>query len=80
MLTWAKEAFEPLKLFMKLLSGHHWTTHSVLVVLVFLTRGWALSRAKGIPAQQLDEHLARAIALAVVLGGIGLFGGFLFFF
>jgi hypothetical protein len=78
LLTWGKEAYHPLKSLMVLLTGHHWITHGLVVLAVFLVLGWAFA-VRSIPAQGLDQRLAVTIAVSILVGGIGLLGGFLFF-
>lgn len=78
LLTWLKEASHPFKSFMVLLTGHHWITHGLVVLAVFLVLGWVFT-ARGIPAQGLDQRLAVMIAGAILVGGAGLLAGFLFF-
>ena len=39
LLVWAKESHEPLHAFMASLSGHHWTTHGIAAVALFVLLG-----------------------------------------
>lgn len=75
-LAWVKDATPALEQAMRNVLGHHWTTHGVVDVLAFLVLGFVLSRTE--MARQMDgTRLARIIAGAVVLAGLGLVGWFL---
>jgi hypothetical protein len=61
---------------MKRLTGHHWITHGIFVVVVFVALGWLFSRANG--GQGIQIPVPRLIGLlvgAVVVGG-ALIAGF----
>ena len=47
-LTWVKETYDPPNAAMKALLGHHWITHGVAVVIVFLALGFFLSKSGSI--------------------------------
>jgi len=69
LLAWIKDAYDPLNSFMASLSGHHWTTHSLVDVAVFLVLGAILTK-RGI---RIDgARLAMLLAGAVIVGGGGL--------
>jgi hypothetical protein len=77
LLAWVKDSFEPLNTAMAKLTGHHWTTHGLAVVLVFLLVGFALSRKDG---DALKGAYAPVVVLcgSVVLAGLGLVAWFVF--
>jgi len=63
---------------MKRLTPHHWITHGIFVVLVFLVLGWAFSRANGGRGVQIPvPRLIGVLVGAVVVGG-ALIAGFYF--
>ena len=67
LLAWAKDAYEPLNSYMASLTGHHWRTHGVVDVVVFVALGYYfLSRKIRIDGVRLAALLAVA---AVVAGG-----------
>ena len=76
LLAWVKDAYDPLNNAMAKTLGHHWTTHGVAVVLVFLIVGFMLSRSS---ADWIKSRYGAVYMLcgAVVLAGLGLAGWFL---
>jgi hypothetical protein len=77
LLAWVKDSYDPLNTAMAKLTGHHWTTHGLAVVLVFLIVGFALSRSH---EDTLKGPYAPIVVLcgSVVLAGLGLVGWFVF--
>lgn len=75
LLMWAKETSPTLLATMKSTLGHHWITHGVSVVLVFIVLGLIFSKTNFFATIQ-GKTLAIIIASAVVLGGLGLVGWF----
>ena len=69
LLAWIKDAYDPLNSFMASLSGHHWTTHSLVDVAVFLILG-AILTGRGVKID--GARLAMLLAGAVIVGGGGL--------
>jgi hypothetical protein len=69
LLAWVKDAVEPLNNAMAALTGHHWITHGLLNLLVFLVGGIVLMR-RGV--RITGAQLAVVIAVAAVVGGGGL--------
>ena len=58
---------------MVLLTGHHWITHGLADVIVFVVLGFVFLRFD--TAQRLSEMaLVTTLALAVVVAGLGLVG------
>ena len=76
LLAWVKDAYDPLNIAMAKTLGHHWTTHGVAVVLVFLIVGFVLSRSSTdwIKSRYGAVYL---LCTAVVVAGLGLAGWFL---
>jgi hypothetical protein len=68
-LAWIKDAYDPLNSFMASLTGHHWTTHGLADIAVFLILGWILMARH---VRLSGTTLAAALAAAIVLGGGGL--------
>jgi hypothetical protein len=75
-LAWIKDSFAPLNSFMASLTGHHWRTHGLADVILFVVLGLLLMRV-GAP-RQVTNGLIAAVVAAVVLGGGGLAAWFLF--
>jgi hypothetical protein len=69
LLAWVKDAYDPLNTFMASLSGHHWTTHGLTDVAVFLIVGFVLMK-RGISID--GTRLALLVAGAAIAGGGGL--------
>jgi hypothetical protein len=69
LLAWVKDAYEPLNTLMAQVGGHHWTTHGLADVIVFLALGAVLTR-RGITMD--GNRIACLVAAAVVLSGAGL--------
>jgi hypothetical protein len=68
-LAWIKDAYDPLNNFMAALTGHHWITHGLTDIAVFLIVGTLLMKRNFI----MDgTRLAVLVAGAVVVGGGGL--------
>lgn len=69
LLAWVKDAYDPLNSFMASLSGHHWTTHGLTDVAVFVIVGSLLMKRR---ISMDGTKLAALVAGAVILGGGGL--------
>ena len=70
-LAWAKDAYPPLNDFMKSLSGHHWTTHGLADLVVFLGLGFIFMNTR--VAQEINPNrLIEALIGAVAIAGLGL--------
>jgi hypothetical protein len=76
LLAWIKDAFDPLNDFMALLTGHHWITHGLIDVAVFVVVGSVLLR-RGYRVS--GNRLALGVAVAAVVGGGGLMLWFVLF-
>jgi hypothetical protein len=68
-LAWVKDAFDPLNTFMAHLTGHHWITHGLANVALFLIVGVVLT-ARGYRVS--GNALAFGVVLAAIVGGGGL--------
>lgn len=75
-LTIIKEEYHPLNVYMKSLTGHHWITHGIAVVAVFLVLGFLFSRM-GIVQRMRATTLTNMLIATVVIFGLGIFGYFL---
>jgi hypothetical protein len=77
-LAWAKDSCEPLNSFMTSVSGHHWTTHGLADVILFIALG--LISLKTNLAEKIDPNrLISILVWAVVAASLGLFAWYLFF-
>lgn len=68
-LAWAKDAYAPLNAFLASIAGHHWTTHGLLDLLLFVGLGilFTFTRiAEKIRAQNLIAILVAAVVSATV--------------
>jgi hypothetical protein len=68
-LTIVKDASTPLHDFMQKLLGHHWTTHGVVVLAVFVVLGWILSKNDAITKLSDATLIGSVVAGAVINGG-----------
>ena len=75
-LTWVKEAYEPLNVFMKSLTGHHWTTHGITDVVLFIVLGMIFMNT-GVAEKMSPNSLVLTLTGAVVVAGLGLAAWFL---
>jgi hypothetical protein len=69
LLAWIKDAYDPLNSFMASLTGHHWTTHGLADIAVFLILGFIFMQ-RGFSFD--GTRLAALVAGAVIVGGGGL--------
>ncbi|MBI3900160.1 MAG: hypothetical protein HY308_18000 [Gammaproteobacteria bacterium] len=78
LLVVAKETNESLMTWMKAVSGHHWITHGILTVLVFVALGFILARFQPSKRSWINESgLALLVGATTVVSGLLLFGFFL---
>ena len=67
---------ETILAWMKAATGHHWVTHGLFNIIIFVALGWALSRLNNGHGVKITANvLVIFIAIAVVLGGL-LIAGF----
>lgn len=63
---------------MKNLTGHHWITHGLIVVVAFLVIGWGLAKTNsGQGLKITPDRLITLIVSAVVLSGLIIAGFYL---
>jgi hypothetical protein len=70
-LAFVKDAYAPLNTFMAHLTGHHWRTHGLADLIVFIVLGW-IFLAQGIPARGMTNGLVVTVAAAVVVASAAL--------
>lgn len=73
-LAWVKDLYAPLNSFMAMLTGHHWRTHGIFDLVVFLAVGFVLMQGQ---FKMDGTRLAIIVASCAVLSGAGLAGYFL---
>jgi hypothetical protein len=71
----AKENLAPVKAWMASLSGHHWTTHGILVIVLFIAMGYLLSRA-GLEKKLDADKISWLVIVGTALGGLIIVGFF----
>jgi hypothetical protein len=65
-----KESNENVLALMKRLTFHHWVTHAIFLIIVFVVLGWAFSRANGGRGVQISvPRLSGLLVAGVVVGG-----------
>ena len=69
LLVVAKEKIPAVQAGMQKLTGHHWVTHSVIILVLFAFVGWALARANA--GQGIRLTASRLIGLLVAGVGSG---------
>ena len=69
--AWAKDVSAPLTDFMKSLTGHHWTTHGLADLLVFVGLGLIFATSK-IAEKMGSNRLIGILIGAVVIAAAGL--------
>ena len=75
-LTVMKESYAPLIKGMAAISGHHWITHGIIVVVLFFILGFVFS---GAFSKETSGPSARGITIWTIVGslvGVILIGGF----
>jgi len=70
-----KEAFPAVHDFMTAITGHHWVTHGLLDLIVFVALGLYLSRGEGL--QMTGGAVVSKIVGGTVIGGLIIVGYFL---
>jgi hypothetical protein len=71
-----KESSPKVQAWMKSVTGHHWVTHSLIVIVLFVVLGWLFSRGKGLGMGA--RRLTLLVAGGVVLGSLIIAGFYLF--
>jgi hypothetical protein len=78
LLVVAKESSPAVQAGMQKLTGHHWVTHSALVLGFFFLTGWLLAHARGGQGPRLAAHrLLTFLVSGVVLGALIIVGFYL---
>jgi hypothetical protein len=73
-----KESSKSVLAWMAGLTGHHWVTHGVFVIVAFVVLGWLFSRANGGRGIQIPaSRLIGLVVGAVVVGGAIIAGFYL---
>ena len=77
-LAWAKDAYAPLNSFMKSLTGHHWTTHGLADIVVFVGMGLLFMKTNA--AERISpDKLVSILIWSVVAASVGLIAWFALF-
>ena len=69
LLAWIKDLSGPLNSFMARLTGHHWITHGLVDLVLFLVIGFALRARR---ARFDGDRLVTGVLVASIIGGGGL--------
>ena len=70
-LAWAKDSIPALNNFMKSLTGHHWTTHGLVDLALFLGLGLVFTKSNAV--SKVDpERLTTALIGSVMVASLGL--------
>jgi hypothetical protein len=78
LLVIAKEKSPALQAELKKLTGHHWISHSAIVILLFITLGWLLAQAKGRAGFPMTLNtLTKIIVAGIILSGLLITGFYL---
>lgn len=78
-LAWIENAYDPLNAFMQHLSGHRWTTHGLMDILVFILFG-IIFMSTGAAARIPPDRLVAIVAGASIIAGLGLAAWFVLLF
>jgi len=71
-LAWAKDAYPQLNNFMKSVGGHHWTTHGVFDLALFVGLGFIFTKTR-VGEKIAPDQLNRGFVGAVTIAALGLF-------
>lgn len=73
-----KESSHGVMNFMKAVTFHHWVTHGLFVLVLFIAGGWVLSRINNGQGPSLTaERLIQVVVGSVVAGGVLIAGFYL---
>ncbi len=75
LLVIAKQMNPPLKTWMKALTGHHWTTHALLVLIAFVLLGLMLAFVR--EGKLGGRAMTTVVVLSTILSGLIVAGFFL---
>jgi hypothetical protein len=71
LLVVAKEKSPAVMAGLQKLTGHHWVSHSVIILVLFAVFGWSFARANGGQGIQITvNNLIRTLVSGVVIGGL----------
>ena len=76
LLAWVKDSVPALNDFMAALTGHHWITHGLADIVVFIVLGFVFMRTRT-AAHMAPMSLIAILFVAVAAAGLGLAGWFL---
>jgi hypothetical protein len=71
LLAWIKDAYDPLNKFMASLTGHHWTTHGIADVLLFVALGYVLM-STNVPDRMSSKAVTVTLVASTIVSGLGL--------
>ena len=71
----SKESYAPLKSWMKSLSGHHWITHGIFVIVLFIVFGYIFSKT-GIDKKIDADKISCLVIAGTIVGGLIIVGFF----
>ena len=78
LLVVVKEKSPALQAEMKKLTGHHWITHAIVIVGIFLVSGWIFSKLNGAQGIRIATgKLIAALVSGVALAGLIILGFYL---
>ena len=78
LLVVAKEKNPAIQAGMQKLTGHHWITHSTVVIILFLFFGWLFAQAKGGRGLAMTaDSLIKAIIAGIFIAGLLIIGFYL---
>ena len=77
LLAFIKDSWPALNSFMAMLTGHHWRTHGLADVILFLLLGWFFT-TRGIGGNKLTNNSAVTVGAAAVIASAALGLWFLF--
>lgn len=69
--AWAKDVDAPLRAFMKSLTGHDWTTHGLIDLVLFALLGFIFTKI-GVGEKIDSNRLITVLIGSVMIAGIGL--------
>lgn len=78
LLVIAKESSPAVQAGMQKMTGHHWITHSIIVVAIFAVGGWLFGRANGGQGVQMSAtRLLSILVRGVIISGLLIVGFYL---
>lgn len=78
LLVIVKESSPAVQAEMQKITGHHWITHSVVILAIFLVAGWLLAQLNGGKGIKISAgRLIQTVVGGAVLGGFLILGFYL---